>query len=145
MNRHITRLLLVGLALGPVYPASPADRGQDEVELTLQETQPAGLFANRTGENRRRALAKYGGIFVLPVKSPTLADLGRLTQDRMNYNAASVRASFVPDLRTITITASDSSVVPITGLCSDSSEVYGRQCISHVSIAGGQSVTRMIQ
>jgi len=97
------------------------------------------------GDLLDRALAKYEGIFVLPVKSPTLAALGGLTQDRMKYNAAGVRASFVPDLRTITITASDSSVVPITGLCSDSSEVYGGQCISHVTIGAGQSVTYTIR
>jgi len=90
-------------------------------------------------------VAKYSGIFVLPVTSPNLSVLGQSTLDRMDYNAAGVRASFVPDMRTITITASNPSVVPITGLCSDSSEVYGGQCISHISIGAGESVTHTIQ
>ena len=97
------------------------------------------------GDLLDRVLAKYSGLFVLPVTSPTLAALGQSTQDRMDYNAAGVRASFVPDMRTITITASNPSVVPITGLCSDSSEVYGGQCISHISIGAGESVTHTIQ
>ena len=34
-----------------------------------------------------------------------------------------------------------SAVVPVTGLCSGSSEVYGGQCVSQVSLAAGQQVT----
>ena len=32
-------------------------------------------------------------------------------------------------------------VVPVTGLCSESPETYGGQCISHVSLSPGQTVT----
>jgi hypothetical protein len=93
------------------------------------------------GDLLDRTLEKYGSLFTLPVHSPTLIGLGEWTQNRMRYNAAGVRASFVPSQGTITITASGSAVVPVTGLCSGSSEVYGGQCISHVSLAPGQTVT----
>lgn len=93
------------------------------------------------GDLLDRTLQKYGRLFNLPVSSPTQVVLGSLMQDRMDYNAADVRASFVPDQRTITLTASRSVKVPVTGLCGESSESYGGQCISHIPLAAGQSVT----
>src|SRR5262245_7491025 len=93
------------------------------------------------GDLLDRALQKYGRLFLLPVRSPTLAALGMWTQDRMRYNAAGVRASFVPDQGSMTITATGRAVVPVTGLCSESAENYGGQCISRVSLAPGQTVT----
>lgn len=96
------------------------------------------------GDLLDRTLDKYGNIFVLPVQSPSFAALGEWTKNRMKYNAAGVRASFVPQQGTMTITASQSAVVPVTGLCSGSSETYGGQCISHVSLAPGQSVVMPI-
>jgi len=92
------------------------------------------------GDLLDRALEKYSGIFALPVRTKTMAALGEWTQNRMRYNAAGVQASFVPSQGTITITASNAAVVPVTGLCSGSSEVYGGQCISHISLAPGQTV-----
>src|SRR2546428_13613690 len=72
------------------------------------------------GDLLDRALAKYGGIFVLPVKSPTLTDLGGLTPDRLKINAAGVRAAFVPELRSMRNSAPDSAVVPVPGRVSGS-------------------------
>jgi len=92
------------------------------------------------GDLLDRALEKYGKLFVLPVRSLTMAALGKSMQDRMRYNSAGVRASFAPEQGTITITATKSAIVPVTGLCSGSSEVYGGQCISHVSLGPGQTV-----
>jgi len=96
------------------------------------------------GDLLDRTLEKYSGLFVLPVRSLTLVGLGEWTEKRMRYNAAGVRASFVPSDGTMTITASEAAVVPVTGLCADSSEVYGGQCISHVSLAPGQTVVLRI-
>jgi len=93
------------------------------------------------GDLLDRALQKYGRLFLLPVRSHTLAALGEWTQDRMRFKAAGVRAWFVPDQGTMTITASGRAVVPVTGLCSESAEIYGGQCISYVSLAPGQTVT----
>jgi hypothetical protein len=86
-------------------------------------------------------LQKYEAIYVLPVKSPTMVALGVLTKDRMRYNTAGVRASFELDTGTLTITTSQAAIVPVTGLCQPSAEVYGGQCITHVSLAGGQSAS----
>ena len=93
------------------------------------------------GDLLDRTLEKYGAIYVLPVRSLTLAGLGEWTANRMRYNAAGIVASIKPDQGTLTITAAESAVVPVTGLCSGASETYGGQCISHVSLNPGQTVT----
>jgi len=92
------------------------------------------------GDLLDRTLSKYSKIFVLPVRSLDMVSLGEWTANRMRYDAAGVRASFTPSRGTITMTASAAAVVPVTGLCSESSEAYGGQCISHVSVAAGQTV-----
>src|SRR6267378_3404826 len=93
------------------------------------------------GDLLDRTLDKYGSLFVLPVRSLPQAALGEWTANRMRYNAAGIVASIKPDQGTLTITAAQSAVVPVTGLCSESSESYGGQCISHVSLSPGQTVT----
>jgi flagellar hook capping protein FlgD len=92
------------------------------------------------GDLLDRTLQKYSGLFTLPIRSLTMAGLGEWTENRMRWGAGGVRASIAPDQKTITITASASAVVPVTGLCTESSEAYGGQCISHVALAAGQTV-----
>src|SRR5438093_7755909 len=92
------------------------------------------------GDLLERTLQKYGSLLVLPVRSPSEVTLGGLMKNRMRYNASAVQASFNPDQKTMTITATSSAVVPVTGLCTAAPEVYGGQCISHVSLGAGQSV-----
>jgi hypothetical protein len=103
-------------------------RGYDGVHLIL-------------GDLLDRTLDKYGQIFTLPIRSMTLAQLGVWTKGRMQYNAAGIHASIAPAQGTITITASQAAVVPVTGLCGASAEQYGGQCISHISLAAGQTAT----
>jgi hypothetical protein len=92
------------------------------------------------GDLLDRALAKYRRLFVLPIRSPSFIALGEWVDNRMRYSAAGVvRASFSPSQGTMTITASDAVVVPVTGVCSGSSETYGGQCISHVPVGPGQT------
>jgi hypothetical protein len=93
------------------------------------------------GDLLDRTLEKYSRIFVLPLRTKTLAALGEWTKARMQYNTAGIRCSFVPDQRTMTITATQAAVVPVTGLCAESSENYGGQCISHISLGAGQTRT----
>jgi hypothetical protein len=93
------------------------------------------------GDLLDRTLEKYSRIFVLPVRSMTMAGLGEWTKNRMRYDAAGIRCSFVPSNGTITMTAPQAAIVPVTGLCTESSEDYGGQCISHVSMAPGQTVS----
>jgi hypothetical protein len=52
-----------------------------------------------------------------------------------------VRATVAPEQRTITLTASGPATFPVTGLCTDTSEVYGGQCITRLSIGAGESIT----
>ena len=92
------------------------------------------------GDLLDRTLQKYNGLLVLPVRSPNQVSLGQFMQDRARFNGAGVNASFVPD-QSLTITATKQATVPITGLCSDTSETYGGQCISHVTIGAGQTLT----
>jgi hypothetical protein len=97
------------------------------------------------GDLLDRTLDKYGRLFVLPVRSLTQVALGEFVQNRLQYRGAEVLASIRPDQGTITLTATKAAVVPVTGLCSGSSEVYGGQCISHVSLGAGQTVTYNIR
>ena len=86
-------------------------------------------------------LLKYEGLFNLPVRSLTHAALGEWMANRMKVNGAGIHASFIPDQGTITISATAAVVVPVTGLCTDSSESYGGQCISHIRVTPGQNST----
>jgi len=88
-----------------------------------------------------RALDKYGRLFVLPIRSLAHAAIGDWMQRRMQYNGAGISASISPTLGTITISAARAAVVPVTGLCMSGSESYGGQCISHITLAAGQTVT----
>src|SRR5574341_1258753 len=87
-----------------------------------------------------RLLAKYNSLFALPVVSPTMDDLGVRVAGRMNYNTAGVTASVVPG-QSITISARQDVVVPVTGLNTSGSETYGGQFIAHVALSAGQTVT----
>ena len=93
------------------------------------------------GDLLDRTLGKYEAIFNLPLRNMDLVALGQWTQNRMDYNAAGVQASFVPSQGSITFSATRAAVVAVTGLCGDSSESYGGQCISHIALRPGQSVT----
>src|SRR5207249_4205370 len=88
-----------------------------------------------------RTLGKYQTIFNLPLRNLDLVALGQWTQNRMDYNAAAVQCSFVPSRGAITFSATRPAVVAVTGLCSESSETYGGQCISHIALRPGQTVT----
>ena len=93
------------------------------------------------GDFLDRLLQKYSSLFVLPVQSPTQVSLGGLMRGRMRYNTSGVRASFVPNQGTITISTTNAVVVPLTGLCTPSGEVYGGQCVSRISLGAGESAT----
>jgi hypothetical protein len=58
----------------------------------------------------------------------------------MTYNGAGVSASFVAGV-SITISAASDAVVPVTGLCTSSAEIYNNECITYANVSGGGSVT----
>ena len=95
--------------------------------------------------------SKYKALYNLPVLSPTLDQMGVLMQNRNSYNLAGVTASIsaanTPQAQIIitmpsaTSTSPATAIIPVTGLTSTGSEVYGGQNISHINITPGQSIT----
>lgn len=85
-------------------------------------------------------LQKYSQYYNLPIVNPHMDALGLNVAAWMQYITAGVTASIVPGA-SITITAQQSTLVPITGLNSKRSEVYGGQSISYVYLSAGQSIT----
>ncbi len=99
-------------------------------------------------------LQKYRSYYTLPILSPKMDVLGQTMAGRMKYNAAGVTASIVPPSAssnpTITITAQQAVTVPVTGLAVSSTsgyttETYGGQTISYITLSAGQSVTLPLQ
>ena len=85
-------------------------------------------------------LQKYSQYYNLPIENLTMNTLGASVADWMQYLGAGVTASIVPG-KSITITAQQATIVPITGLNTFLSEVYGGQHISYIHLAAGRSVT----
>jgi VCBS repeat-containing protein len=92
------------------------------------------------GDLMDSVFTKYNALYSLPIVDPTQDNLGAQMAQRMAYSSAGVTASIVPG-QSITITAQNAAVVPVTGLRTSGAESYGGQSISHVSLNAGQSVT----
>jgi hypothetical protein len=90
--------------------------------------------------------SKYEAIYKLPVLTPTMDQIAGLMQNRNSFNLSGVTASIVgagtPSamiVLTMPSTATiPSAVIPVTGVTSTGSEVYGGQNISHVTLVPGQ-------
>ena len=88
-------------------------------------------------------------MYKLPVLTPTMDQLGVLMQNRNTFNQSGVTASIVgagTANATITITMPltatvPTAVIPITGVTSTGSEIYGGQNISHINMTPGQTIT----
>jgi hypothetical protein len=100
-----------------------------------------------------QAFAKYKSLYKLPVLSPTLDQTAVLMQNRNAYNLSGVTASLVgvgsptPQI-TITMPSTatlPSAVIPVTGLTSTGSELYGGQNISHINMTPGQTISFPLQ
>src|SRR6266446_5841592 len=85
-------------------------------------------------------LQKYAQYYNLPILNQAMNVLGQTVANWMQYTGAGVTASIVPGV-SITITAQKAASVPVTGLNTTGSEVYGGQHISYVNLTAGQSVT----
>jgi hypothetical protein len=105
---------------------------------------------------------KYKKLYQFPVLSLPLDQLGQAMQNRDAYNRSGATASLVwtatssanPPTTAPTVAISitvpstatvPSAVIPITGLKSNGSEVYGGQNISHVTVTPGQTITLPVQ
>jgi hypothetical protein len=73
-----------------------------------------------------------------------LDQLGQKMQARGQYNQSGVTATVIPGV-SITLTAQQPAVIPVTGLNAAGAEVYGGQHISYITLAAGQSVTLPLQ
>ncbi len=96
---------------------------------------------------------KYEALYNLPVLSPTLDKTALLMQNRNSFNLSGVTASItgigsanpqivinMPNAAPVT-----SAVIPVTGVSSNGSEIYGGQNISHLTMTPGTTVTLPLQ
>ena len=101
---------------------------------------------------------KYKQVYNLPVLTPTLDGMGGLMQNRNSFNLSGVTASIVgagtaAAQITLTIPGCPASgfpapftcplpqyVIPVTGLVSTGSELYGGQNISHITMNPSQTI-----
>ncbi len=94
-------------------------------------------------------ISKYEAVYKLPVLTPTMDQLGVLMQNRNAFNLSGVTASIVgagTANASITITMPSTAtvptaVIPVTGVTSTGSEIYGGQNISHINMTPGQTIT----
>jgi hypothetical protein len=93
--------------------------------------------------------SKYEALYKLPVLTPTLDQLGVLMQNRNSFNLSGVTASIVAAgtanatlsiTMPSTATSPATAVIPVTGLPSTNSELYGTQTISHINMTPGQTI-----
>jgi hypothetical protein len=91
-------------------------------------------------------LTKYNQSETLPILSPALDEVGAKMAAWMAYNSAGVTASIVPN-QSITLSATQNATVPVSGLKpinstpSVTTETYGGQPISHVTLLAGVPIT----
>ncbi|MEZ4869975.1 MAG: hypothetical protein R3C14_52090 [Caldilineaceae bacterium] len=103
-----------------------------------------GTYGSRKsllGDLINATLAKYNALYTLPIQSLPQHTIGEKMAQRMAYNASGVQASMIP-CQSITLTANQPAVIPMTGLTSGANtEVYGGQTISYIQLNAGQSLT----
>ena len=98
-----------------------------------------------------QTFSKYEALYKLPVLSLTLDQLGEGMKARNNYNLAGATGTLLgvgtatPSVSISVPAANPGAVVPVTGLASAGSELYGGTKISHIQIDPGQTVTLPLQ
>ncbi len=99
------------------------------------------LFTDVMGQTMK----KYNDLMNLPILSLPQSAIGDLYQERMDYNASGVQATWYPGTPpSIKLTAAHAASIPLTGFCSAGSagcEIYGGQGIKKVPVTPGQTVT----
>ena len=89
-----------------------------------------------------QTLKKFTDISNLPVTSLPQSAIGALYQERMDFNASGVKATWNPGSPgTITLTTVNAAAVPLTGFCTSGCISYGGQPVRKVQLASGQTVT----
>jgi hypothetical protein len=96
-------------------------------------------------------ISKYEAVYKLPVLTPTMDQIAVLMQNRNLFNLA-VQAGLTASIvgagtssasitLTLPATATVPAVIPVTGLVSTGSELYGGQNISHINLTPSQTIT----
>ena len=78
-------------------------------------------------------ITKFRGLSGLPVNSLSLSSIGQVVADRMTYNSSGVSATLLPGV-SITIKASRSAKIPVTGVCQSACEDNGGQPVSYFAV-----------
>lgn len=86
-----------------------------------------------------RTLEKYNALFRLPVLSPPMDQIAQLMKERMALDASQVSATRYPG--SLTVSAVNSAVVPITGANVFAAQSYGGQKIARIAVQAGQTVS----
>jgi hypothetical protein len=98
-----------------------------------------------------QTFTKYKALYKLPVLSLTLDQLGEGMKARNAYNLAGATGTMVgvgtatPSVAITVPPANQGAVIPVTGLASNGSELYGGTPVSHIQIDPGQTVTLPLQ
>jgi hypothetical protein len=98
-----------------------------------------------------QTFTKYKALYKLPVLSLTLDQLGEGMKARNAYNLAGATGTLVgvgtatPSVAITVPPANQGAVIPVTGLASNGSELYGGTAVSHIQIDPGQTVTLPLQ
>jgi hypothetical protein len=92
------------------------------------------------GDLLNLTLDKYRAAYTLPVRNLTQYDAGQRMAERMAFNGSGVRGVLTP-CTSMTLTTASQAVIPVTGVATGSSEVYGGQPISYVLVTPGSPVT----
>lgn len=85
-----------------------------------------------------RTMARYDAWMALPVWSPTMDQLAEHFVERQLYDQGGVTARVQPGV-SLTLSATRDTVVPVTGLASAGSEIYGGHPISRIRLQAGET------
>ena len=84
--------------------------------------------------------AKYAARATFPIVSPTMDELSERVEARMDLDASGVSATIGPGQQ-LSVRVMNAAIVPLTGVCTPSAEMYAGQQITYLQLAAGQSAT----
>lgn len=87
-------------------------------------------------------LNKYKAMFRLPILSPRMDQIASKIEERMALDSSNVEVIFNKGSSTLTLSASKTTVVPVTGVqYGNAVAKYGGQYTSYITVPGGQTMT----
>ncbi|HXH96694.1 MAG TPA: hypothetical protein VNH40_05725, partial [Gaiellaceae bacterium] len=92
------------------------------------------------GDLLDQTFQKYLAVYNLPVLGPAMKDLGETMADRMAFDASGVSGTLVP-CQSLTLSVAKTAAIPVTGVTAGTTETYGGQPISTISVTAGSPVT----